>query len=49
MLIFAQYALYFKCFFTESREKRSRLDQPEKLLLLNIKPTYLFVRAIIFK
>ena len=46
----------FKVFFAESREKHSKLYQPEKLLLYSksywilLKTwTYLFVRAIIFK
>ena len=37
MLVFALYALYSKCFFlfffAELRQKRSKLDQPVKLLL----------------
>ena len=43
-------------FFTELREKRSKLDQPEKLLscsksyrVLLKTWTFLFVRAILFK
>ena len=30
VLVFAVRALYFKCFLTELRKKRSKLDQPTK-------------------